>query len=227
MFIKQKSLTRYCMSKQNKVCYTAIFGDYEELKTPAIVSEGWDYICFTDQPLESDVWKIVKMDVIDTPQRTARWVKIMGWIDWEYSMWVDASFQINIDLNGWWDLRYKTDFNCAKHPLRNSIYHECRSCNANGRGDGGKVDEQWKRYIALDVPEYGCKLITSGILLRKNTDENIKLHEAWWKELSSQSVRDQLAFAFVSKDVNFINMYLWDYSQSKEFKYIKHKHLRH
>jgi len=110
-----------------KVCYTALFSNYEELKEPSIISEGWRYVCFTDQPLKSDVWEIVPMDVIDTPQRTARWVKIMGWIDWQYSMWVDASFQINKCLNEWWQQRFIAPFSCAKHPLRTDIYHEVRS----------------------------------------------------------------------------------------------------
>ena len=212
----------------DKVCYTAIFSDYEELKEPTIITPGWEYYCFTDQPLKSDVWQIVPMEVIDTPQRTARWVKIMGWIDWKYSMWIDASFQINKNLNDWWAERFSTPFSCAKHPLRNDIYHEIRSCLVNGRADGDKVIKQEQRYKQLNVPQHNG-IITSGILLRENTQENIGLHELWWKELNEQSVRDQLAFAYAvwAFGVTFVNTYQWDYSQSKEFKYIKHKHLRH
>lgn len=208
-----------------KICYTAIFSDYEELKEPTIVPDGWRFVCFTDQPLTSPVWEIVKMDVIDTPQRTARWVKIMGWIDWQYSMWIDASFEIKIDLNEWWSLRFKPPFSAAKHPLRSDIYREAESCIVNGRGDNGKVIVQAAKYKAMGFPEYSG-IITSGILLRENTPECIKLHEAWWKELNEQSVRDQLSFAFVSHGIDWVNTYTWDYSQSKEFVYSKHKHLR-
>ena len=44
----------------NKNCiYTAIIGDYDNLYTPKIVTEGWDYICFTDnKKLKSDFWTI-------------------------------------------------------------------------------------------------------------------------------------------------------------------------
>lgn len=209
----------------NKVCYTAIFGDYEELKEPSIIPEGWEFICFTDQPLKSDVWNIIHMNVFDTPQRTARWVKIMGWIDWQYSMWVDASFQINIDLNGWWDTRFKSPFSSARHPLRSDIYAEARSCIVNNRGDNGKVQLQEDKYRSLSFPMH-TGIITSGIMMRENTPECIKLHEAWWKELSEQSVRDQLSFAFVSHNSPLVHTYQWDYSQSKEFIYTKHKHLR-
>lgn len=214
---------------EDKICYTAIFGDYEELKDPAIVPKGWRFICYTDQPLQSSVWEIVRVkwppDL--NPQRFARWYKIMGWIDWKYSMWVDASFEIKVDLNDWWERRFKSPFSAAKHPLRTSIYAECRSCIVNNRGDNGKVIAQEQKYKQMAVPEF-TGIITSGILLRENTQENIQLHEAWWKELSEQSVRDQLAFAFVSLGIDWIHTYQWDYTQSKhEFVYSKHKHLRH
>lgn len=211
-----------------KVCYTALFGDYEELKDPDIIPKGWRFICYTDQPIKSDVWEIVRVKLNGTsPQRLARWYKIMGWIDWEESMWIDASFKIKVDLNDWWAKRYKAPFSAAKHPLRTSIYAECRSCIVNNRGDNGKVLLQEQKYKQMGFPEF-TGIITSGILLRGNTAENIKLHEAWWNELNNQSVRDQLAFAFVSLGIDWIHTFQWDYTQSKnEFIYYKHKHLRH
>lgn len=215
------------MSNQSKVCYTAIFGDYEELKEPAIIPNGWRFICYTDQPLKSDVWEIVHTEVIDTPQRMARRIKITGWFDWQYSMWVDASFHIKVDLNDWWALRFKSPFSAARHPLRSDIYAESRSCVVNNRGDNGKVQKQEDKYRQLCFPQ-NTGIITSGIMLRENTPECIILHKAWWKELSEQSVRDQLSFAFVSYGSNLVNTYQWDYNgQQKDFIYIKHKHLRH
>jgi len=210
-----------------KICFTAIFSDYEELKEPEIVPAGWRFICYTDQPLTSNVWEIVQMKCVDTPQRTARWVKIMGWVDWQYSMWVDASFQIKVDLNDWWAQRFVSPFSAARHPLRSDIYAEARSCIVNNRGDNGKVELQDQKYRSLSFPQH-TGIITSGILLRENTPECIKLHEAWWKELSEQSVRDQLAFAFVSYGSNLVNTYQWDYGSTaqNDFRYIKHKHLR-
>ncbi len=78
-----------------KVVYTALFGNYEELKEPAIITPGWQYICYTDQPIKSNTWQIIKEDAGVNPQLTARWFKIMHWIDWEQSIWIDAAFKIN------------------------------------------------------------------------------------------------------------------------------------
>ena len=125
----------------------------------------------------------------------------------------------------WWADRFKTPFSAARHPLRSDIYAEARSCVVNNRGDNGKVQLQENKYRALSFPMH-TGIITSGIMLRENTPECIKLHEAWWRELSEQSVRDQLSFAFVSHGIEWVNTYQWDYSQSKEFIYTKHKHLR-
>ena len=207
-----------------KVCYTVLFGDYEELKEPTIISDGWRYVCFTDQPLKSDVWEIVTVKITEDAQVMARWYKIMGWIDWQYSMWIDASFQINKDLNDWWAERFVSPFSCAKHPLRNDIYQEGRNCIINGRGNAADIQKQMEKYYKLQFPE-NQGIITSGILLRENTQANIELHERWWKELVEGSTRDQISFAFVSHGIDWITTYKWDYSQSKEFKY--HKHYKH
>lgn len=207
-----------------KVCYTALFGDHDDLKEPAIITQGWRYVCFTDQPVTSKVWEMIPTNVIDTPRRTARWFKIMGWVDWQYSMWVDASFTITCDLNEWWAKRFVSPFSAARHPLRTSIYAEARACIANGRDPEKKVEKQWLRYQSLGFPDHQG-IITSGILLRENTPECIQLHEAWWRELYEQSDRDQLAFAFVSLGSKLVTTYQWDYGSrtQKDFLYTKHK----
>jgi hypothetical protein len=63
----------------DKVIYTAIFGPYEELKEPTVITPGWKYICFTDQPLKSNVWNVnqVKHGDLLSSQRRARQYKIL------------------------------------------------------------------------------------------------------------------------------------------------------
>lgn len=211
-----------------KVIYTAIFGNYDDLKEPGIVSDGWKYICYTDQPFTSSVWEIVHTPVpagID-PQRYARWFKIMHWIDWEYSMWVDAAFHINVNLNDWWARTFELPFSCAKHPLRTCVYREIASCIANNRGMADELLRQQEAYKKEGVPDHNDRIITSGVLMRKNTPTCIQLCEKWWNEVAAHSVRDQVAFAKVSIGYK-IHTFVWDYSQSKELKYIKHIKYRH
>lgn len=208
-----------------KVVYTAIFGPYDDLKEPTVITEGWRYICYTDQPLTSSVWEIVQVIPHIESRRMARWYKIMGWKGWEFSMWVDAAFQINVDLNDWWVRTFKMPFSCAKHPLRTCLYREIASCIANNRGEADLLLEQERVYKAEGIEPWNDRIITSGVLMRQNTPTCIELCERWWEEVEKHSTRDQVAFAKASIGYKY-HSFVWDYSQSRELKYHKHLHLR-
>lgn len=212
-----------------KVVYTAILGTmYDDLHEPTVISAGWRYVCLTDQPIQSNVWEIVPVTIPDgmTPQRYARELKIMKFADWQYSLWLDASFQINMDLNKLWDNFFRSPFTAPRHPIRHCVYNEIDSCIANQRGDATQLLAQKAAYLAAGVPRYANNIITSGVLMRENTPGCIELCKEWLNELQTWSVRDQVAFGKVSIGKEF-HTFNWDYSQSKELKYFKHKHLRH
>lgn len=215
----------------NKVCYTAIIGNYEELKTPTIIPAGWDFVLFTDQDIKSDLYRIEKVDFsghITDPQRKARYIKILPHVvlpQYKYSLWLDASFQIHIDLNVLWHRWFKPPFSAPSHPIRNCVYREIASCLANRRGDEGQLVRQREVYKAAKVPEFNG-IITSGVLLRENCPSVRSLGDAWWTELDAHSARDQVSFARVSRGYP-VNTFIWDYSQARDLTYKKHYHLRH
>ncbi len=205
------------------VCYTALFSNYEELKTPRVITPGWRYICYTDQPVTSDVWEVIHTPVPEftTPQRYARYMKIMGFIDWPVSIWVDASFCIDTDLTEWWNRNHLKPFSAAHHPLRNDFYEECMDCITGQRGDRIEVEKQMNEYLAAGVPRRNG-LIQSGILLRTSEQAVIDLCEDWWREMQGRSVRDQIAFARVSVGCEVLHCYQWDYRRGKDFIYHHH-----
>ena len=45
----------------SKVIYTAIIGGYDTLVEPDYKPEGWDFVCFTDNDIESKTWQIRKV----------------------------------------------------------------------------------------------------------------------------------------------------------------------
>lgn len=210
-----------------KVCYTALFGNYEELKEPKVVSAGWKYICFTDQPVNSQTWQVKKVKDVEIfgAQVMARYYKIMEWIDWEQSIWVDASFIIDTDLNKWWDTFFQKGFAAPKHPLRNCVYNEALDCIISKRGNKELIQEQMNEYKKLNIPANNG-VIQSGILMRENTPEVIQLCESWWQEVSSHSTRDQIAFCKVALHSNVVHTYHFDYRRERDFIYKKHFHLR-
>src|SRR2546427_332359 len=110
-----------------KIIYTAIFSSYEDLKEPTVITPGWTYICFTDQPFKSKVWEIRRVSTNGMhPQLLARRYKILfqEFIEGFESIWVDGSFIINVDLNVWWNKHFKSQITCINHPIRNCVFEE-------------------------------------------------------------------------------------------------------
>lgn len=205
-----------------KTLYTAIIGNYDDLKEPTIVSKDWQYVCYTDQDLTSDVWQIRKVESPEHPQRLARRIKILfhEYVETEHSFWLDAAFHIRVDLNDFWNRFYYDPFSVPSHPLRNDVFREIESCLANNRGDKEELIRQRTDYEKLNLKRFNG-IITSGVMMRRKTDQVIELCEMWHEELCKYSTRDQVAFAKVAQNWR-IPTYRWDYSQSKELVYTKH-----
>lgn len=208
-----------------KTVYTAIFGKYDDLKEPLIKNHRWKYVCFTDQNLVSDTWEIRKVPVMDCgPAKTARYYKIMfhKHVETEFSMWIDATFIINVDLTKWWK-RFEAPFTVINHPFDKCIYKDADSCLKLGRGDKNKILRQVDYYHAVGIPKNNS-LISSGILMRQNETSVKEFCTTWWKQVQNWSERDQIAYGFanhqhptvISKRID------WNYQAQKEFIHIPH-----
>lgn len=211
------------------VVYTAIFSAYDDLKEPTVITPGWSYICFTDQDLVSNVWKIVKAPVMPQgPQRTARHYKLMYhkhlWN--ERSIWIDATFIVNCNLDQFWERNFKAPFSAPAHPLRNCVYLEAEACIKNKRDDETVMRNQIKRYLDLGIPQHNG-MISSGVLMRDNSSEVIEFCSEWWEELDKNSVRDQICFAKVAFDYpNVIHPFFWDYRHNDDLTFTTHLNKR-
>lgn len=203
-----------------KTIYTAIFSNYEELKEPTVISEGWEYVCYTNMPLKSNVWKIIYC-AVDDPIIAARLVKHTYFTRFGKSIWVDGSFQINCDLNKWWEENFTSPFTVIQHPLRNCIYTEATTCIGNKRGNDRDIRDQADFYRKEGVPDcFG--LIQSGILMRENTDEVKKFCSLWHNEIK-RSTRDQIGFAYVEFKLGFKWPRIqYNYIKGQEFKFTTH-----
>lgn len=209
--------------------YTAIFGAYDDLKPPSIISKGWKYICFTDQDLKSDVWEIRKVPVMGCgPEKTARYYKIMFYkhIEDDFSIWVDGTFIINCNLNTW-KKKFKKPFTTIKHPFDDCAYKEVESCLRMGKGDARIVRDQIACYHKLGLPKNNG-LISSGILMREKTPEVKDFCRKWWNQVNMFSSRDQIAFAMVDFRLPGVHKSIeWNYVERTEFFHIPHLHKSH
>lgn len=230
-----KKYKKYWSDEKNKkVIYTCITGGYDNLIEPKIISDDFDYICFTDdENMKSDVW-----DIKPLPKETdelsqvkkQRYVKINAHkllSEYEISIWVDGSVTINGDLNGFVSKFLNSDCSIyvPTHPIRDCIYTEANTVVAMKKDTSSNVSPQIERYKKEGFPKnYG--LLQSNIMLRKHNNEDcIRFMEQWFEEVKNGSHRDQLSFNYVAWKNEDIKIFYLDKMiyKSQWFNWGRHK----
>ena len=181
-----------------KVCYTAIFGDYDNHREPTVISDGWDYVLFTDnKEITSSVCDIRYVEPTMNSVRMARYIKIMYFDflkDYDVYFWHDSSLQVNTDLNEFFTI--DSDITLMKHPDRTCLFDEATTVMHEDIDKPFKILPQMEHYENLNMP-YDYGLHATGLLLRKDNDMVRKFMSSWWSEILRGSHRDQLSFDFV------------------------------
>lgn len=195
---------KYWNHQNKNVIYTCITGNYDSLLDPIEISNGFDYVCFTDNPyIKSTIWEIkpIPSELDNLSQiKKQRCIKINPHIylpEYELSIWVDANVQLKKDVN-----EYIND-NCTdgcvfigEHPTRKCIYNEMKIVVSMKKDTEENIKGQRERYKEEGFPKnYG--LVQSCIVIRKHNEESCKkLMDCWWNELKNGSHRDQLSFDY-------------------------------
>lgn len=195
-------------TKNRKVIYTCITGGYDTLIEPSVVTEGFDYICFTDcTNIESKTWEIRQLpeeikNLNTTDVKRQRAIKILPHrylSEYDISIWVDGNVLIRDDLNTFINKECNTENNIfiPQHPIRQCIYDEAKECIRLKKDTKENIEHQVKRYKLEGLPlKEG--MVQSNIIVRRHNSENcIRLMEQWWNELYNGSHRDQLSFNYV------------------------------
>ena len=200
-----KEHRRLWMGSNSKVVYTCITNGYDRLKEPKFVTEGFDYVCFTDDAdLISGIWDIRPLPKETEgipPNKKQRYVKINPHKvlpEYELSVWVDANIMLTGDINECMKTMCVGDCNVfvPMHPIRDCIYEEMRICASIGKDKIENMKPQIDRYLMEGYPEHNG-LLQSNILIRRHMRHDcIRLMAAWWDELSMGSHRDQLSFNY-------------------------------
>ena len=217
-----------------KVIYTAIFGGYDKLPDPTFLPEGWDFICFTDSDIKSDVWTIKNVPAIyEDSTRNARKYKLLPhrWFpDYDYSLWVDGNIIIQSDVNELIE-HYLQDVNLAVHDHnqnvldpRDCVYKEADTIfyfgkkNGNYKDDPEVIHKQVQGYANEGYPKDNSLAVTMQVLRRHNESDCIKTMETWWQEIKYKSKRDQLSFNYSmwKTSMNF-NYFVGDSRSNKHF----------
>ena len=195
------------MSMNKNVCYTCIVGNYDTLKDPAVISENFDYICYTDNPkIKSNIWEIKPIDDIinkysnNIMNRFIKWLPYIFLSDYEFSIYVDGSIKVLNDLNEFKN-KYCNDpdilMYLIPHNKRNYIYEEFLA-NAYGRKEEVPIlYNQMKKYLNENLPDN--YLLTHNCMLFRyhNKHEYIDIGNNLWKEMSRTTFRDQLSLPYI------------------------------
>jgi hypothetical protein len=184
---------------KDTVVYTAIIGDYDELKDPLIIDKDVDYVCFTDSyKIKSNIWKVIKVDYLyRDPRRTARLLKVLPhkiFNRHKINLWVDASFLIKGSIKNFCKKFYNNSLSCFPHNERDCVYEEIDDAIYKDRVK--ILRQQAEDYKKEGLPK-NFGLISSGILLRNNLNEKVsRLMNFWANQIDLYSSRDQVSFSY-------------------------------
>lgn len=203
-------IVRKYQQNNPNVIFTYILNNYDYLKEPNIISEGWDYLCFTDNPeIKSNVWQVIilnEFDFFDFPKNHKKrasliMIQYYKFISKRYKivMSINGAIKINCNLN---EIIKKTfnfkgfDIMIFKHPIRDCIYEEAEVCKELNKDSHFVIDEQMSRFMKQGFPKH-AKLYSNGIIIRKNRSSRLKkVSLVWSKEFIEGSLRDQLSLNY-------------------------------
>ena len=191
-------------ARNERICvYTALFGDYDELRPPAYKPPGVDFICFSDKPLVAPGWEIRLIDLPDSsPAMKNRRLKILPYeilSEYDCSLYLDSNLVLLGDFSRLYSLWLRGQpFVAWRHPQRCSVFDELYVLLASSRVDPSKIIDQYVFFSEQGVPDY-VPMIEASFLWRDHRDPQVRmLMERLWGHLTSfQSWRDQPGLAYL------------------------------
>lgn len=184
------------------IVYTAVFGNTDPLQEPEATS-GARFVCFTDQPLKSKRWEIVRMRSQDRPTRVARTLKLNPhhlFPGADASLWMDACFILRTPVA---DLmaQHPEDVVTFRHKDRRRIVDEAHEIARLGKAKAITVFRQLATYqqAGFDTAQNQMQeLSCNGVVLRRHNERAAAFNEAWTREIEQHTLRDQMSADFVA-----------------------------
>ena len=184
------------------VIYTAIFGPYDSLKEQPKI-KGVKYVCFTDQPLKSDTWRIVRVGLNGlSPRLRSKEPKLLPhkWLSpyVRESIWIDGSLALKGDRLLKHVREQKAVFAAIPHMDRDCIYDELTTLEKIKKSGKDFADQdfaaQRELYLQRGWPK-NAGLWACWLIYRKHRKSSLRsLGEAWWEAVNKESIRDQVSF---------------------------------
>jgi hypothetical protein len=199
---------------------TAIFGDYDNLKTPppdCELHDKVDWFCFTDNPsMSSSHWKIIHTpyhlnnslqeykDNVHKNMMNAKYYKIMMHRipllqNYDYYIWIDGSVSLRPTfLTNIFPLLSSNHNRLIhfQHSVRNSVRDELEASMSMQKYKDQPLREQYDQYRKEGFPDT-MGLFENTVFVRKNDTLVNKMMEMWWMHNLNYSYQDQISYPFV------------------------------
>jgi len=195
-FIPDRADGRFCV-------YTALFGEYDDLRSPAYVPPGLKFICFSDRARDVSGWDVRVVDLeLDSPAMKSRMLKILPYDHlkgYDCSLYIDANIVFLADpLVAYHRWLKDKPFVAWRHPDRSGVYEEIEAILRSLRHAPSALLDQHKYFGDQAVPEQ-TGLIEACFLWRDHRDGAVReLMEQWWELLARfGSHRDQPALGYL------------------------------
>ena len=217
--------------------YTCIIGNYDKLKQPAEIQEGFDFICFVGKgethPARDGAWQIRELpQSLGSAALDARWPKMHPHEllpDYDCSVWIDGNIRI-CDSTIFRAARIKQAagalFSGVSHPSRDCVYEEARKCRDMRYISWARLFVVWAFLFLHGIPRhYG--LFEANLMFRRHNDPQIvAFDELWWRKVLHLCRRDQLSQMWCLKKCGIPRDYLLPQGQSTRnnpgFEYMRH-----
>lgn len=203
--------------------YSAIYGNFDEIKEQPEQTVHCDFIMFTDNEELRDYkgkWDIrFEQREESHPRMKAKFFKCNPHIvlkDYDVVIWIDGSVQIKTNefVKFCLDNISNQDIAVLKHPERDCIYDEADFCKDWPKYQDENIEGQVNEYKKDGYPRHNG-LSACTVIIRNNENAKIKeFNEAWWAENLKWTYQDQLSFEYLlwkqKLPINKIELDLWN-----------------
>ena len=190
---------------EQKLFYTVLTGNYDQLHPITRPLPNWSYICYTDNSaLRCEGWEIRQIDNPGglEPGRLSRLYKIKNHLvdqDWDISVYADANLVIRGNLDAFLAqaLAPGSPFAIPFHPFLFSLKQEVAQCVLLGKDEEPILKAQYHHYTEEMGFTDPFPHINARMLIRRTGDAEIaRLMDSWYGQLQQWSRRDQIAFNY-------------------------------
>lgn len=182
-----------------KICYTAIFGNYDQLHAPTVITPGWKYVCITDCPdLQVPapyIKALVSTDLLPEQKLAARQMKILSpYAEATLTIWHDANIQVCCNLDELVETYHRNEITVMKHPSRSTIKEELIAVDQLKKDTFIKTSGIFFEYENFLQTHKEPALPATGVIIRTVSKIVREFQLEWWWYVDRYSHRDQLSF---------------------------------